>query len=98
MKEVTDIMETAASTADLSTARQNLADSMEKLREGLTASAPLDHSPGTGKTENKKTQNICNRYFIILRSFSTIIFVYVNTVSVYVFICMYTWVNMCDSN
>lgn len=51
MKEVTDIMETAASTADLSTARQSLVDGMEKLREGLAASAPLHHSPNTGPVE-----------------------------------------------
>lgn len=64
MKEVTDIMETAASTADLSTARQSLVDGMEKLREGLAASAPLDHSPNTGKTENEDIQDTWNRSFL----------------------------------
>lgn len=88
MKEVKDAMETAASTADFSTARQNLVDNMEKLREGLAAPAPLDHSLG-------ETQDKCSRYFIILKSFSTIIFVcmymYVYTICVYVFVCMYVY-------
>lgn len=49
MKEVTDIMETAASTADLSTARQSLLHSMERLREGLEDPALPNHCPNDGK-------------------------------------------------
>lgn len=80
MKEVTDMMETAAATADFSRARQSLVDSMEKLREGLAAPSPLDHSLGTGNV-------MClNSYFNILHSFFTIIFV---CMYMYVFVCLY---------
>lgn len=52
MEAVTDSMETAASTADLSTARQGLLHSMEKLiRESLAAPAPVDGCLDTGTVE-----------------------------------------------
>lgn len=54
MEAVTDIMETAASTADLSTARQSLLHSVERLTESLAAPAPVDGCPDTGTTENIK--------------------------------------------
>ncbi|TKS91493.1 Phosphoinositide 3-kinase regulatory subunit 5 [Collichthys lucidus] len=44
MKVVTDSMETAASATDLSTARQGLIHSMERLRESLAAPAPANGS------------------------------------------------------
>ncbi|XP_029294031.1 phosphoinositide 3-kinase regulatory subunit 5-like isoform X2 [Cottoperca gobio] len=47
MEAVTNRMETAASTADPSTARQVLQHSMEALREGLAVPAPAD-----GRTDN----------------------------------------------
>ncbi|KAE8282873.1 Phosphoinositide 3-kinase regulatory subunit 5 [Larimichthys crocea] len=50
MKVVTDSMETAASAADLSTARQGLIHSMERLRESLAAPAPANGSD-TGAVE-----------------------------------------------
>lgn len=52
MEAVTDRMETAASTADLSAARQGLRHSMERIRESLAVPAPADGCPDTGKTEN----------------------------------------------
>lgn len=52
MEAVTDSMETAASTADLSTARQGLLHSMESLiRESLAAPAPADGCLDTGTVE-----------------------------------------------
>ncbi|XP_059203581.1 phosphoinositide 3-kinase regulatory subunit 5-like isoform X2 [Centropristis striata] len=51
MEAVTDRMETAASTADLSKARQGLLHSMERLRESLTGPAPADGCPDTGAVE-----------------------------------------------
>ncbi|XP_027141221.1 phosphoinositide 3-kinase regulatory subunit 5 isoform X2 [Larimichthys crocea] len=50
MKVVTDCMETAASAADLSTARQGLIHSMKRLRESLSAPAPANGSD-TGAVE-----------------------------------------------
>ncbi|TKS91512.1 Phosphoinositide 3-kinase regulatory subunit 5 [Collichthys lucidus] len=44
MKVVTDSMETAASATDLSTARQGLIHSMERLRESLAAPVPANGS------------------------------------------------------
>lgn len=61
MEAVTDSMETAASTADLSTARQGLLHSMERLiRESLAAPAPVDGCLDTGK--KKYTQNTVDRW------------------------------------
>nr|XP_046271005.1 phosphoinositide 3-kinase regulatory subunit 5-like isoform X2 [Scatophagus argus] len=53
MEAVTDSMETAASTADLSTARQGLLHSMERLRASLAAPAPApaDCCQDTGTVE-----------------------------------------------
>lgn len=51
---VTDMMETAASTGDLSTARQGLLHSTERLKKSLTTEAPLDNCPDTGTTDNIK--------------------------------------------
>ncbi|XP_070778965.1 phosphoinositide 3-kinase regulatory subunit 5-like [Enoplosus armatus] len=51
LEAVTDSMETAASTADLSTARRGLIHSMERLREGLAVPAPADGCPHTGAVE-----------------------------------------------
>lgn len=51
---VTDMMEAAASTTDLSTARQGLLHSMERLMESLAAEAPLENCPDTGMTDNMK--------------------------------------------
>ncbi|XP_076608706.1 phosphoinositide 3-kinase regulatory subunit 5-like isoform X2 [Chaetodon auriga] len=51
MEAVTDSMETAASTADLSTARRGLLHSMERLRESLVAPAPPDGCTDTGAVE-----------------------------------------------
>ncbi|XP_074511663.1 phosphoinositide 3-kinase regulatory subunit 5-like isoform X2 [Sebastes fasciatus] len=48
MEAVTDRMETAASTADLSAARQGLRHSMERIRESLAVPAPADGCPDTG--------------------------------------------------
>lgn len=50
MEAVTDVMETAASTADLSTARQSLLHSVERLTESLAAPAPPEGRPDTGRT------------------------------------------------
>lgn len=52
LEAVINSMEAAASKADLSTARQGLLHSMERLREGLAVPAPADGCPDTGKTEN----------------------------------------------
>lgn len=52
MEAVTESMETAASTADLSTARRGLLHSMERLRESLVAPASTDGCTDTGKTEH----------------------------------------------
>lgn len=52
MEAVTDIMETAASTADLSAARQSLLHSVERLTESLAAPAPTDGCPDTGTEIN----------------------------------------------
>lgn len=60
---VTDMMETAASTADLSTARQGLLHSMETLIKSLAAEAPLDNCPDTGMMRTPWTfqkPNDCN--------------------------------------
>lgn len=57
MKVVTDSMETAASATDLSTARQGLIHSMERLRESLAAPAPANGSD-TGKTRNISTVRV----------------------------------------
>ncbi|KAI3360150.1 hypothetical protein L3Q82_014469 [Scortum barcoo] len=51
LEEVTDSMETAASKADLSTARQGLLQSMERLREDLGVPSPNDGCPDTGAVE-----------------------------------------------
>lgn len=53
VKEVTDLMETAASTADLGAARRHLVDGMGRLRDGLAASAPHHHGPDTGTAERE---------------------------------------------
>lgn len=51
VEAVTDRMETAASTADLSTARRVLLQSMERLRESLAGPGPADGCPDTGAVE-----------------------------------------------
>ncbi|XP_044038341.1 phosphoinositide 3-kinase regulatory subunit 5-like isoform X2 [Siniperca chuatsi] len=51
LEAMTDSMETAASAADLSTARQGLLHSMERLRESLAVPAPADGCPDTGAVE-----------------------------------------------
>ncbi|XP_070703680.1 phosphoinositide 3-kinase regulatory subunit 5-like isoform X2 [Pempheris klunzingeri] len=51
MEAVTDGMETAASTADLSTARQDLLHRMERLRESLVVPAPADGCSDKGAVE-----------------------------------------------
>ncbi|KAM9345906.1 phosphoinositide 3-kinase regulatory subunit 5-like [Symphorus nematophorus] len=51
MEALTDSMETAASTADLSTARQGLLHSMEKLKESFAVPAPTDGCTDTGAVE-----------------------------------------------
>lgn len=48
---VTDIMETAASTSDLSTAREGLQHRMEQLAESLAVSDPADSCSGAGAIE-----------------------------------------------
>ncbi|XP_073349735.1 phosphoinositide 3-kinase regulatory subunit 5-like isoform X2 [Pagrus major] len=48
---VTNSMETAASTADLSRARQGLLHSMERLRGSLAAPAPAEGCPDAGAVE-----------------------------------------------
>ncbi len=65
MEAVTDSMEKAASTADLSTARRGLQHSMETLRESLTAPADgcRDKGMKTKQTtrqheQGEKTDNI----------------------------------------
>lgn len=58
LEAVTDSMETAASTPDLSTARQGLTDSMEMLRESLALPVPADGCPDTGKTEHKISDSV----------------------------------------
>lgn len=57
METVTDIMDTAAATADLSgdKARQSLLYSMESLRENLAVPVIPDGSQDTGITKNKHT-------------------------------------------
>lgn len=52
MEEVTDSMETAASAADPSTARQDFLHRMERLSKSLAVPAPADDRPYTSKTEN----------------------------------------------
>ncbi len=54
LEAVIDSMETAASQADLSTARQGLLHSMERLREGLAVPAPADGCPDTGRQKIHK--------------------------------------------
>lgn len=49
LEAVTGIMEAAASTANLSTARQLLTNGMEQLREKLSVGAPADNS-NTGRS------------------------------------------------
>ncbi|XP_042339119.1 phosphoinositide 3-kinase regulatory subunit 5-like, partial [Plectropomus leopardus] len=51
MEAVTDRMETAASTADLSAARRVLLHSMERLRENVAGPGPADGCPDTGAVE-----------------------------------------------
>lgn len=51
LKVITDNMETAASAADLRTAREGLFHSMERLREGLAVPAPTNGCFESGKTE-----------------------------------------------
>lgn len=48
METVTDIMDTAAATADLSRARQRLLHSLESLRENLAVPVLPDGSPDIG--------------------------------------------------
>lgn len=55
MEVLTDIMETAASTTDLSTARQALLHGMERLRESIAAPLPPDGHQETGTTEGTNT-------------------------------------------
>lgn len=50
METVTDIMDTAAATADLSRARQCLLHSMESLREKLAVPVLPDGSQDIGNT------------------------------------------------
>lgn len=57
VEAVTDRMETAASTADLSTARRVLLQSMERLRESLAGPGPADGCPDTGETEYINTKS-----------------------------------------
>ncbi|XP_034750933.1 phosphoinositide 3-kinase regulatory subunit 5-like isoform X2 [Etheostoma cragini] len=51
MEAVTDRMETAASTAGLSAARQGLVHSMERLRESIVVPSPADGCLDTGAVE-----------------------------------------------
>lgn len=57
LEAVTVNMETAASTADLSTARQGLTSSMERLRESLVLPAPADSCSNAGKTKSNVREN-----------------------------------------
>lgn len=52
LEVVTDSMETAASTADLSAAKQGLQRSMERLRESLAVPTSADCRSDTGKRLN----------------------------------------------
>ena len=52
LEVMADSMEKAASTADLSTAKQGLQRSMERLRESLTVPASADSRSYTGRREN----------------------------------------------
>lgn len=52
MEAVTDSMEVAASTADLSTARRGLLHSMSRLVKSLVAPAPADGCTESGETEH----------------------------------------------
>lgn len=58
LETVTDCMETAASTADHSTAKHNLLKRMERLREGLV-SASADGGSDTSKRENTHMKSNC---------------------------------------
>ncbi|XP_047428317.1 phosphoinositide 3-kinase regulatory subunit 5-like [Mugil cephalus] len=51
LEEVNDCMETAASAADLSVARQDLLDTMERLRESLAVPASADECKDSGAVE-----------------------------------------------
>lgn len=57
MEKVTDLLETAASTPDLSTARQSLLHSMERLRESLVD--PLTDCQSTSSGDGKFQNNDC---------------------------------------
>lgn len=59
LETVTDCMETAASTADHSTAKHNLLKRMERLREGLVVSASADGGSDTSKRENTHMKSKC---------------------------------------
>lgn len=52
MEAVTDSMETAASTTDVSAARRDLLHRMERLKESLAVPAPADGCSDTGETES----------------------------------------------
>lgn len=68
-EKVTDLLETAASAADLCTARQGLLEGIEEIRASLDVTLTGCHNTGSGHSIHLKTKFVavlCGIYFMIL--------------------------------